>query len=149
MMDSARDAAAASDAVILPRLWATLKEPPPGWLCPIKFKLGFGEVFKGPFAESFEPSDETEKLLVQVSQLLERLEPGATSRADATVSGTIDDLLLSSWSIHWRSLCNRLLHSKCWWKLRSYCFGSCMHVWFGHLWFLSIKLHHITLIACF
>ena len=64
MMDSARDAAAASDAVILPRLWATLKEPPPGWLCPIKFKLGFGEVFKGPFAKSFEPSDETEKLLV-------------------------------------------------------------------------------------
>ena len=30
-MDSARDAAAASDAVISPRLWATLREPLPGW----------------------------------------------------------------------------------------------------------------------
>ena len=28
-----------------------------------------GEVFKGPFAESFEPSNETEKLLVQASRL--------------------------------------------------------------------------------
>ena len=129
VMDSARDAAAASDTVILPRLWATLREPPPGWLCPIKFKLGVGKAFEGPFAESFKPSDETEKLLVQASQLLERLEPGATSRTDATVSGTIDDLLPSSWSVHRRSLCNRLLHRKRWWKLCSYCFGSCMHVW--------------------
>ena len=38
-------------------------------LCPIGFKLGVGEAFEGPFAESFEPSDETEKLLVQASQL--------------------------------------------------------------------------------
>ena len=71
VMDSARDAAAASDAVISPGLWATctLKEPPPGWLCPIGFKPGVGEAFEGPFAESFGPSDETEKLLVQASQL--------------------------------------------------------------------------------
>ena len=40
-----------------------------GWLCPIGFKLGVGEAFEGPFAESFKPSDETEKLLVQASQL--------------------------------------------------------------------------------
>ena len=48
-----------------PRLWATctLREPPPGWLCPIGFKPGVGD------AESFEPSDETKKLLVQASQL--------------------------------------------------------------------------------
>ena len=69
MMDSARDTAAASDAVILPRLWATLRVPPPGWLCPIGFKLGVGKAFECPFAENFEPSDETEKLLVQASQL--------------------------------------------------------------------------------
>ena len=56
-------------------------------------------------------------------------ELGATSRTDATVSGTVDDLLPSSWSVHRRKLCNRLLHRKHWWKLRSYCFGSCMHVW--------------------
>ena len=70
-MDSARDAAAASDAVISPRPWATwtLREPPPGWLCPIGFKPGVGEAFEGPFVESFEPSDETENLLVQASQL--------------------------------------------------------------------------------
>ena len=126
------------------------------------------------------------------------LEPGATSRTDTTVSGRVDDLLPSSWSVHRRNLCNRLLHRKHWWrlrsywfgscmhvwsnkphrcyglwhnrqfasqqlehsleepvhatgssderswKLRSYCFGSCMYVWFGHLWFLSIKFHHIT-----
>ena len=71
VMYSARDAAAASDAVILSRLWATctLREPPPGWLCPIGFKPGVGEAFEGPFAKSFEPFDETEKLLVQASQL--------------------------------------------------------------------------------
>ena len=69
MIDSARDAAAASDAVISPRVWATLREPPPGWPCPIGFKLGVGEAFEGRFAESFERSDETEKLLVQASQL--------------------------------------------------------------------------------
>ena len=91
-MDSARDAAAASDAVISPSLWAMLREPPPGWLCPIEFKLGVGEAFEGPFAESFEPSDETEELLVQASQLLEELEPGATSLPDAA----IDDLLLQA-----------------------------------------------------
>ena len=70
-MDSGRDAAAASDAVISLRLWATctLREPPPGWLCPIGFKPGVSEAFEGPFVESFEPSDETEKLLVQASQL--------------------------------------------------------------------------------
>ena len=68
-MDSARDAAAASDAVILPRPWATLRESPPGWLYPSGFKLGVGKAFEGPFAEIFDPSNETEKLLVQVSQL--------------------------------------------------------------------------------
>ncbi len=71
-MDSARDAAAASGAVISPSLLAMLTEPPPGWLCPIQFKLGVGEEFEGPFAENFEHSEETEGLL---SQLLERLEP--------------------------------------------------------------------------
>ena len=59
VMDSAKDAAAASDAVISPNLWATLREPQPGWLCPIQLKLGVGEAFEGPFAESFEPFDET------------------------------------------------------------------------------------------
>ena len=70
-LDSTREAAAASEAVISPRLWATctLREPPPGWLCPIGFKPGVGKAFEGPFAESFEPSDETEELLVQASQL--------------------------------------------------------------------------------
>ena len=92
-MDSARDAAAASDAVISPSLWATLREPPSGWLCPIQFKLGVGEAFEGPFAESFEPSDETEELLVQALQLLEG---GSTTRVDAVVSDTIDDLLLKA-----------------------------------------------------
>ena len=62
--------------------------------CPIQFELGVGEAFEGPFAESFEPSDETEELLVQASQLLKGLEARATSSADAAVSGTIDDLLL-------------------------------------------------------
>ena len=71
-----------------------MKEPPPGWLCPFQFKLGVGEAFEGPFAESFEPSDKAEELLVQVLQLLEGLEPGATSRVGATVSSTINDLLL-------------------------------------------------------
>ena len=33
---------------------------------------------------------------MQVSQLLEGLEPGATSHTDAAVSGTIDDLLLKA-----------------------------------------------------
>lgn len=52
-------------------------------------------MFEGPFSESFDPSDETEQLLVQASQILEGLEPDATNRADrAAVSGTIDDLLL-------------------------------------------------------
>ena len=59
MMDSTRDAAAASDTVISPSLWATLREPPPVWLCLIQFKLGVAEAFEGPFAESFEPSNET------------------------------------------------------------------------------------------
>ena len=62
-------------------------------LCPIQFELGVGEAFEGPFVENFEPSDEMEQLLVQASQLLEGLEPETTSRADAAVSGTIDDLL--------------------------------------------------------
>jgi len=62
--------------------------------CPIQFELGVGEAFEGPFAESFEPSDETEELLVQASQLLEGLEASATRSANAAVSGTIDDLLL-------------------------------------------------------
>ena len=103
-------------------------------------------MFEGPFAESFEPSNETEKLLVQASQLngsqvrqaarmprslawsticfpavgafiggtyatgyctgniggsfaatalVHVCMCGATSRTDATVSGTIDDLLNS------------------------------------------------------
>ena len=47
---------------------------------------------KSPFVESFEPSDETEKLLVKASQLLERLKPGATSRADAAHDLWHDDL---------------------------------------------------------
>ena len=68
-MDSARYAAAASDAVILPRPWATLRESPPGWLYPSGFKLGVGKAFECPFAEIFDPSNETEKLLVQASQL--------------------------------------------------------------------------------
>ena len=49
-------------------------------------KLGVGEAFEGPFAESFETSDETEELLVQALQLLEGLEASATSRVDAAVS---------------------------------------------------------------
>ena len=109
VMDSARDAAAASDAVISPRPWATLREPPPGWLCPIGFKLGVGEAFEDPFAEIFDPSEETEKLLVSSASITTRLEPGATSRMDAMVSGTVDNLLPSSWNVHRRSLCNRLL----------------------------------------
>ena len=93
-MDSAREAAAVSDAVISPSLWATLKEPLPGWLClGIQFELGVGEAFKGPFVENFKPSDEMEQLLVQASQHLEGLKPETTSRVDAAVSGTIDDLL--------------------------------------------------------
>ena len=68
-MDSTRDAAAASDAVISPRPWAILREPPPGWLFPIGFKLGIGKAFEDPFVEIFDPSEETEKLLVQASQL--------------------------------------------------------------------------------
>ena len=56
------------------------------WLCPIQFKLGIGEAFEGPFAESFETSDKTEELLVQALQLLEGLEESATSCADVAVS---------------------------------------------------------------
>ncbi len=66
MMDSARDAAAASGAVIWPSLLAMLTEPPPGWLCPIQFKLGIGEEFEGPFAENFKHSEETDRLLSQL-----------------------------------------------------------------------------------
>ena len=62
-----------------------------GGFAHVQFKLGIGEAFKGPFAESFEPSNKTEELLVQALQLLEGLEVGATSCAD---SGTIKDLLL-------------------------------------------------------
>ena len=76
-MNSARDAAAASDAVISPRPWATLRESPPGWLCPIGFKLGVGETFEGPFAEIFDPSEETEKLLVSSASITTRLEQAA------------------------------------------------------------------------
>ncbi len=89
-MDSARDAAAASGAVISPSLLAMLTEPPPGWLCPIQFKLCVGEEFERPFAENFEHSEETEGLL---SQLLEGLEPETAAISDAV---TIDDLLLQA-----------------------------------------------------
>ena len=58
--------------------------------------LALAKYLRVPFAESFEPYNETEQLLVQASQLLEGLEVGATSCADATVSGTIDDLLLKA-----------------------------------------------------
>ena len=81
-----------------------------------------------------------------------RLEPGATSRMDATVSGTVDDLLPSSWRVHWRNLCNRLLHRKHWWKFCGYWFDSCMHVWrnkprryytvWHNQWFASQQLEH-------
>ena len=115
VMDSARDVAAASDAVISPRLWATctLRE-----LCPIGFKPGIGEAFEGPFAESFEPSDKMEKLLVQ-----RRNSTGATVSGRSTIC-----FPAVVQSVHRRNLCNRLLHRKHWWKLRSYYFGSCMHV---------------------
>ena len=85
------------------------------------FKLGVGEAFEGPFAESFEPYNEIWRnyILVQVSQLLEGLEVGVTSCADATVSGTIEDLLLKASQLEHsseepamnprRSLHNRLL----------------------------------------
>ncbi len=89
-MDSARDAAAASGAVISPSLLAILTEPPPGWLCPIQFKLGVGEEFEGLFAENFENSEETEGLL---SQLLEGLEPETAAINDVV---TIDDLILQA-----------------------------------------------------
>ena len=126
-MDSTRDAADASDAVISPRPWPTLRESPPGWLCPIGFKLSIGEAFEGPFAKIFDPSKETEKLLVQVSQLDWSQVRQAAWMPRSLTRSTI--LLPSSWSVHRRNLCNRLLHRKHWWKLRSYCFGSCMHVW--------------------
>ena len=91
------DGAAASDAAIFPSLWATLKEPPlEGGLPPDPVQVGIGEAFGDSFAKSFEPSNETEQLLVQVSQLLEGLGSDATSRTVAAVSGTIADLLLKS-----------------------------------------------------
>ena len=40
------------------------------------------------------------------------------------VSGTINNLLPSSWHVHQRSLCNRLLHRKPWLKLCSCCKDS-------------------------
>ncbi len=89
-MDSARDAGAASGAVISPSLLAMLTEPPPGWLCPIQFKLGIGKELEGPFDENFEHSKETEGLL---SQLLEGLEPETAAISDAV---TIDNLLLQA-----------------------------------------------------
>ena len=115
---------AASDAVILPTPWTTLRESPPGWLYASGFKLGVGEAFEFPFAEIFDPFNETTSTSVAT-----RLESAATSRTDTSVSCTVDDLLSSSWSVHRRNLCNRLLHRKHWWKVRSYYFGSCMHVW--------------------
>ena len=51
-----------------------LREPPPGWFCSIHI----GEVF--------ESSDKTKELV----------EAGATSCVDATVSGSINDLLLKT-----------------------------------------------------
>ena len=141
-MDSARDTAAASDAVISPRLCAmcTLREPPPGWLCLIRFKPGVGEALKGPFAESFEPSDETEKLLVQASKL-----DWSQVGQPAWMPRSLDSRQFASQQLE-RSSEEPVqqAHRKHWWKLPSYYFGSCMYVWFGHLWFLSIKFHHIT-----
>ena len=76
VMDSARDAAAASDAVISPSLWATLREPSPGWLYPIKLNLALAKCSRVFLPRASKPSDEMEELLVQASQLLEGLEPG-------------------------------------------------------------------------
>ena len=143
MIDSTRDAAAVSNAVISPRLWAmcTLGEPPLGWLCPIGFKPGVGEAFEGPFAESFEPSDETEKLLVQVSQL-----DWSQVRQLTRMPRSLDGRQFASQQLERSSEepVQQGSSDERWWKLRSYYFGSCMHVWFGHLWFLSIKFYHNT-----
>lgn len=63
-MDSAREAAAATNAVISPNLWAMLIAwPPPGWLFPPQFKLGIGEDTEGPFVpEKFETTKEMEEV---------------------------------------------------------------------------------------
>ena len=79
---------------------ATLKEPPPWWLCPIHFKIGIGKARCSrvllPKASSF-----LTKRLVQVSLLSEGLEPDETSRTDAAVDRPHDLLLKgsNSWSI--------------------------------------------------
>ena len=75
-MDSARDAAAVSDAVIQPSLWAALIEPPSGWPC---------------VARSFQPYDETDDLLLKASQQFKRSweEPAQQATTDV-----IDGLLI-------------------------------------------------------
>ena len=106
---------------------------------------------------------------MQASQFLEGLEPGATSHADAAVSGTIDDLLLKASQQLERSseepvqqdttqveasqllqglepettaaIDDLLLQAS---QQFQWSFVVFWHVWFGHLWFLSIKFHHIT-----
>ena len=62
---------------------------------------------------------------MQASQLLEGLEPGATSRAVAVASGTIDDLLQkASQQLECSSeepVQQATIHRKRWWKLCSCC----------------------------
>ena len=97
---------------------SSLAHSPPKVHCSCRLKLFVAKITWGVYV-----------LQTTNASVATRLEPGATSRTDARVSGTVNNLLPSSWNIHRRNLCNRLLHRKLWWKLRSYCFGSCMHVW--------------------
>ena len=126
VMDSTRNTAAASDAVTnFAKALAGHVEGKvalPDWV-----QTWCWRSVRGSFCrelQTFRRNGETTG-----GSIATRLEAGATSCNDATVSGTVDDLLPSSWSVHRRNLCNRLLHRKHWWKLRSYRFGSCMHVW--------------------
>ena len=62
----------ASRDVISPSIWATLRQPPPEWLCPPQFRLGVGDDFEGPFApEDFEITPESDKILYLASQQYE------------------------------------------------------------------------------
>ena len=106
---------------------------------------------------------------MQASQFLEGLEPGTTSHADAVVSGTIYDLLLKALERSSEepvqqattqetlveasqllqglepettaAIDDLLLQSS---QQFERSFVVLWQVWFGHLWFLSIKFHHIT-----
>ena len=82
----------ASRDVISPSILATLRQPPPEWLCPPQFRLGVGDDFEGPFApEDFEITPESDKVFVRASQLADESVEGSARYLES--SDELDEIL--------------------------------------------------------